>query len=426
MAFDIRLVDPGLALFIQLGAGLGIDIPPHRVVPVRFARAVGGLTDSSAPDIDDHGFVDPVHGPAVGVMRGNDLAGTVQPGPEVRVAVIRDRIEPSTKLFPVVDVGSSSVQLTFPPAGKPLDELGDPFDPKRGPDIVAFQSISTDNDVHDCRLSIRHGSVSGPVIGQMLIRVFPTKLIVVQLHRITVNGVAPSTSTADLELIFAMVNQIYAQAGVRFILVRDALGQPVTLDDNFTGGGGPGILIAEFGRTVGFVELPSVSQLRFSNGLLNVYIVHDLNDGAAGIGLERSKARANTPPMNPALFLQDLHAVASGQRLQAIAHAAAHEIGHTLTLDHFQQCIGGQREFRCNSLWARRSLMYTDLTVKVPGGNTPDFSASSRVGYGTLEFGGTSFPSSGTLLTTKLFQNIPQSNEIDQLRKAIDARTFTI
>jgi len=421
VAFDIRLVDPGIILFVQIGAGLGIDIPPHRVVPVRFARAVRGLADPSAPDIDDRGFIDPVHGPAVGVRRGAEVDGSVQPGPEVRVAVIRDRIESSAKLFPVLS--DSSVQLTFPPAGSPLDELGDPFDPTRGPDVVAFQAVSTDSDVHDCTLSIRHGSVAGPVLAQMLIRVYPIKLVIVQLHRIKIRGVPPATSAADLDQIFGMVNQIYAQAGVRFVLVRDAAGKPLAIEDDFDlGGGGPGVLF-----TSGFFELAPVSRLNYKKGKLNVYMFHDFNEhGVAGIGLDRSRALGNNPPINPALFLQDLSAVAAGNRLQAIAHSAAHEIGHTLRLEHFQQCISGQRQFRCNSLWARRSLMYPDLTLKQIGSQAPDFSASSKVGYGTMIVDGVAALRSGQLLSTKSFKNIPQSDQIDRLRKSIDALTFTL
>jgi hypothetical protein len=426
MAFDIRLVDPGLALFIQIGSGLGIDIPPHRVVPVRFARAVSGFADASAPDIDDRGFTDSVHGPAVGVMRGQDVNGTVQPGPEVRVKVIRDRILSDVKLFPVFE-DCSAAELVFPPPGKPLDEDGDPFDPKRGPDIVAFRAISTDGDVHDCTLSIRHGSVQGTVMARMLVRVYPVKLVVVQIHRITVKGVAPTTTAADFDTIFALVNRIYAQAGVRFVLVRDANGSPLSLDDTFTGGGEPGELVAEFGVDTNYIELPPVSNLQYGNGRLNVYIVHAFNEhNLAGIGVNRTSAAHNRPPMNPSLFLRDLHEIAAGQQLQAMAHSAAHEIGHTLSLGHFQDCASRQLQFRCNSLWARRSLMYTDITLKRPGGGDPDFSAASRVGYGTLAEGATTFFQSGQLLSTKPFKNLPQGDEIDVIRKAIDARTFTL
>ncbi len=422
MAFDIRVVDPGISLFVQIGAGLGIDVPPHRVTPVRFARAVSGLTDPAAPDIDDHGFVDAVHGPAVGLRRGDDSGGSVLPGPEVRVAVIRDRIEPAAKLFPVLN--DSSVQLISPLAGNPLDESGDPFDPTRGADVVVFQSVSTDSAVHDCTLSIHHGSVAGPILAQMLIRVYPVKLVVVQIHRIRIRGVAPTTSAAQMDTVFGMVNGIFAQAGVRFVLVRDATGQPLMLDDDFdTGGSGPGVLF-----TSQFFELAPVSHLSSKRGMLNVYVCHDFSDGSIGIGVPRSVALSNNPPINPALFVQDEQAVSAGQRLQALAATVAHEIGHTLNLEHFQQS-SSELASRCQSLWARRSLMYTELSLKEVGtgaNRPPDFSASSKVGYGTITIDRTQFFQAGELLSTKLFKNFRQSDQIDQLRKAIDARTFTL
>ena len=79
---------------------------------------------------------------------------------------------------------------------------GDPFDPTRGADVVVFQSVSTDSVVHDCTLSIHHGSVAGPILAQMLIRVYPVKLVVVQIHRIRIRGVAPTTSAAQMDTVF--------------------------------------------------------------------------------------------------------------------------------------------------------------------------------------------------------------------------------
>lgn len=61
--FDLSLINP------QLNSKL----TPHRIVPVRFARAVDGFSDDTAPDLDDHGFTLPAqfctaNGPVVGLL----------------------------------------------------------------------------------------------------------------------------------------------------------------------------------------------------------------------------------------------------------------------------------------------------------------------------------------------------------------------
>ena len=75
-SFNIGLINP------QLNSKL----TPHRIVPIRFARAVENFSDDTAPDPDDHGFTIPAqfctaHGPVVGLM--GPAAGQV--GPVVRI-----------------------------------------------------------------------------------------------------------------------------------------------------------------------------------------------------------------------------------------------------------------------------------------------------------------------------------------------------
>src|SRR5579863_5747309 len=91
-------------------------LTPHRIVPIRFARAVTDVfADDTAPDLDDHGFTLPAqfctaHGPVVGLM--GPAAGQAT-GPEVRIKVIRDRVSDTTKLFPTID-DASVAKITFP------------------------------------------------------------------------------------------------------------------------------------------------------------------------------------------------------------------------------------------------------------------------------------------------------------------------
>ena len=95
-------------------------VTPHRIVPIRFARAVKGFSDSSAPDPDDHGFTVPA---AFGSARGPVVA--VMQGQAIRVKVIRDRFEPGAQLFPSVD-DKSIAELQFPLEGNPLDAVDHP------------------------------------------------------------------------------------------------------------------------------------------------------------------------------------------------------------------------------------------------------------------------------------------------------------
>ena len=65
MAINVDPIDPRIHA----------SVVPHRIAPVRFARAVAGFTDSSAPDMDDRGFTLPAQfcsarGPVVGLGQG--------------------------------------------------------------------------------------------------------------------------------------------------------------------------------------------------------------------------------------------------------------------------------------------------------------------------------------------------------------------
>src|SRR4051794_30396602 len=96
-SYDIGLLFPGFDLDIQVLAGFPIDVEPHRIVPVRFARAVRGLALADAPDIDDHGYTTCPGGPARGPSVG------LRPGRTIRVKVVRDRISDAAALFPSID-----------------------------------------------------------------------------------------------------------------------------------------------------------------------------------------------------------------------------------------------------------------------------------------------------------------------------------
>lgn len=427
MSFDIQLVNPGIGLFAQIGAGLGLTLTPHRIAPVRFARAVTGFADASAPDLDDHGFTlcegGVAHGPVLGAVRGQVILGEVTSGPEVRVKVIRDRLDAAAKLFATSEQ-EALVQLVSPQPGDPLDPVGT-SDPSRGSDIIAFQSTSKNKDldaVEDCKLFLHHGSVSGPVIAELSVRVYAPRIVPVQVHRVTINGVGPDITLAKLNIVFAHINAIYAQAGVQFIVAQNLLDDsfPEPGDDPFKHTGT--ITLGDVDDAEGdvFFEMATVLG-KFVPGKLNVYVAKHLGlrqlDDLVGSGVSRATAKDK---------LKDSRLVGLMVRESpdlVMALDSAHEIGHVLGLLHYGDGQPNKKDVR-EDIWAHRDLMYPVDGISpvspIPDNRFHSSHARIHVGYGTL-LGKTSI---GQLFTTKSRAGITQSDQIKTLRTAVKNGDF--
>ncbi len=271
MPFDIKIINPRR----------NPSVIPHRVAPVRFARAVTGFTEAGAPDLDDRGFTIPAqfglaHGPVVGMAQGVTI----------RVKVKRDRLESTSQIFPTID-NAAAANIVFPPAGSPLN----PFDtPGRQGDCVFLQGTATGTAEQETKLKIHFGSPGGPVLAEMAIRVYPLLTIRVQAHLVTINGIGPNTDFATIQSLFTDINAIYVQAGVTTALQPTALPEAVTLSQ-------AGTLQIEGRRKF---EQNIVLRLNPNPAMLNAYFVHRFsNQQVLGFAVPRTLATGQPP--NPAV-----------------------------------------------------------------------------------------------------------------------------
>jgi hypothetical protein len=423
--FDVQISNPIIHL----------TVTAHRIVPVRFARAVSGFSDRKAPDLDDHGFTIPAsfcsaHGPVIGVIQGET----------VRVKVIRDHLEPTAQLFPSVD-DSSAVGLEFPLEGNHLDPVDKPavvvddteIAAARQGDCMYVHGEATGSADVETKLKIHFNSLSGPVMAEIAVRVYQPLIIRVQPHAVSINGVGPTTGLGAVQSLFRRVNHIYAQAGVRFVvngsMMPEVVGSPAGAA--FTTAGTVTLTNVADERNT---ELQTVLRGHPVGNALNAYFfahyfdtVSGLQDQVLGIAFSRDKARSNPP--NPATGFPGCQAGItvrdSADPIEA-AHTIAHEIGHALRLEHYALgngsagVAGDQRE----DIWAHRCLMFNivGLSATAPAGNRyPSSSARIQVGYGNLANG---FPSTGQLLTTKRRSKILQSDQIQVLRQAWRAGSY--
>lgn len=410
MAFDLQLSNPML----------DPSVIAHRIAPVRFARAVKGVSDKDAPDLDDHGFTIPTRfcaatGPVCGIMQGET----------VRIKLIRDRLEPTAQLFATTD-DDTIAALDFPSPGAPISPNDVP--PGHKGDCVYVRGTGTGIADQETRLTIRFGAVDGPVVAELAIRVYQPLIIRVQAHQVSINGTGPAATLATIRSLFKRVDAIYAQAGVRFVVGRNYMTEAVA---GFARAGTVTLTGVADQRNA---ELQTVLRQHFVRRRLNAYFfshyfdtTNGLTDQVLGIAFSRDDATGNPP--NPATGFPGCQAGITvrdtGDPIEA-AHTIAHEIGHSLKLQHYALGNGstGSVNDQREDIWAHRCLMYNivGLGPSGPAGNkyqsTP---ARIQVGYGMLASG---VPSTGQLLTTKRRAGIQQSDQINVLRRAIRDGSF--
>lgn len=400
MAFDIQVTNPRLHPAVV----------PHRIVPVRFARAVSGFAQTEAPDLDDHGFVLPSDfctalGPVTGVFQTK----------KIRVKVIRDRLEATAAIFPKVDDESiAAIEHPAPGTALSASDVGE-----HKADCIYLTGAATGSTIQETKVKLHFGAIDGPVLAEMAVRVYPRITIRVQAHLVTINGSAPTTTLANVQNIFRRVNRIYAQAGVRFSLASTAMNESVT---GFARAGTVTLTgVADQQNT----ELQTVLRQNPVAGRLNAYFFgHYFDtvntsggpggtlDQVLGIAFSRDDARAN-PPSGAFPGCQAGITMRDSGDIKEAAHTTAHEIGHALRLSHYGSTRRVERD-----IWAQRCLMHNFINLIT---SPPSSAARVQVGYGRYSDGRTM---AGELLMTKKISKIRQSDQVNVLRRAARNRSY--
>ena len=411
MAFNIQVTNPQRHPAVV----------PHRIVPVRFARAVSGFAEADAPDVDDRGFVLPqdfcnAHGPVVGITQGKT----------VRIRVVRDRIEPATLIFPSVD-DAAICAIEHPAPGGALN----PNDAgERLGDCLYLTGAATGTTPQETKVKLHYGTADGPVLAELAVQVYPELVIRVAAHAVTINGTAPTTSLADVQNIFRRINRIYAPAGVRFTI-------PTALRPEAVNGyARAGTVTLTNVRDDRNVELQTVLRQNPVANALNAYFfghyfdtVNGQQDQVVGIAFSRDQARAN-PPVAATGFpgCQAGITVRDTNDLRESAHTAAHEIGHALRLIHYDD--GQQQQPPASSdvrqdIWAHRNLMhnFVDLNpVTFPANNIfPNSAPRTEIAYGRYSDGRLM---AGQMLGIKKIAKLRQSDQVNTLRDAVRNRSY--
>jgi hypothetical protein len=399
--FNLELIDPQLHP----------KLTAHRVVPIRFARAVDNQSsDDTAPDVDDHGFTIPsafatVHG-AVAGLKGPTFGQ--QKGPITRIRVMRDRLDNGANLFATID-DASVAEIEFPAAGSALVPTDAPNRPR---DCVFLRGLAISIAGVETKLKIHHGSASGPVMAELGVRVYNPLSIDVQAHTVSINGTGPAINQAGITTVFQNIGKIWAQAGITFNLL------PTVLPEAVNGFATAGAVTLSNVDDVVNPELQTVLRQNPTALALNAYFIGQYLNPSNVLGIAFSSDDVTPhPPTATFVGAQAGITVADSADLILLAHTAAHEIGHALRLRHY----GRSEQPRVRQdIWAHRALMhnFVDLISTGPH-NSVD---RADVGYGSYANGNIS---AGELITTKNREpRIPQSNEVDVARNAAIDATF--
>ena len=260
--------------------------------------------------------------------------------------------------------------MVFPEADTALNPIDIPADPanrivERKGDCIYIKGTSTSRTSVETIISVRFGGTSGPILAQLCVRVYPTLFINVQVHDVSINGTAAGVTLAQGRDLFRRVNHIYAQTGIQFSVIRNLLTETLT---GFTRAGAVTLTNVNDSQNQ---ELQTVLNSNANANALNAYFVPGYFDTqqpagnqvnqTLGIAFSRDSATAN-PPVAATGFpgCQAGITVFLGADVPLVAHTAAHEIGHSLRLEHYGR--GNGNNIR-NDLWAHRCLMHNFVNI---------------------------------------------------------------
>ncbi len=330
----------------------------RRIVLVGFSRARTGSPSYSYPDLDDRGWLhDPagtrgetaaeVHGPVLGMQQNR----------EVFVDCDRLRLEATTNGGPELYMKSedtTAVTIVDPAPGSPLPASG------------RFKIKGASGSWRDkfARLTVRLDSDSGPIIGEMGVRVFQSKTVRVQPWRMTIRGRnAPggallsgttATTAAQITSLANVAKRIWRQCGIR-LHVLPARAGVVTLTT-------PGQITRNTHTSNAYPSLDGISRAAKFNDYNPVHLVNrdanacniwwvqqigDLNPNARGTTMAWALSKIGW-------------AAGCGVTMTdgADGNDLAHEIGHYLTLDHSDEPAGSVGGRDRTDYQVLRRLMY--------------------------------------------------------------------
>jgi hypothetical protein len=345
------------------------------VVPVRFARAVTGPAQFDAPDIDDRGFI--MNRPPG--LNSTDARGpmfAIAVGQTVRVKVIREDIDDSASLFATVEnVQPAQIEIPASEAGTKIPADG----------IIHVHALADTSSGQ--RLQIRLGSVDGPVIAEAEPHVFQILTVPITPHLVTINS---STSNGaepaiDINRVLQRVKAIWRACAIDFS-IQPTQHDPVTLPSNTVDTSS--FLNDNDTRTIMGLQRKRLSAAAGAAGLpanwadqtINWYIIVQFVENFDGMGISRADAGAYH--CDPGI-ISTSDKDNSDAKIEAMALATAHEIGHFFRLRHIQY---RNNDNPVTDSFGRRCLMFPTAPLP-PVASPPSLTVLPRVAdvsYGHL------------------------------------------
>ncbi len=354
------------------------------IVPLRVDRAVRGVPQLDAPDVDDRGWVNNrAAGLNIDNARGALFGTTV--GDVVRLKVVREDLDDGVPLF--VTATGNQVAIHEPAGGGPLPADG----------IFSVRALA--DTTTGSKLQIRLGSAKGAVACEADAHTFTPKTVFITPHVCTIHsataatvaggggtGQAPSVNGNILDdagtasLFDTIIRPIWRPAGVEFT-IGAVQPEVFTGDDGFTSDN-----VALQGTT----QIQTVFARNRQADTCNIYFLHT-TDQFLGLGLN-FEARGVLGANNSGILVgvngfRRANGVFRSRRsagadlVHELGNDVAHEIGHFLNLAHADHADSPGRVDTYN----RRFLMHPNNLL--PPAVTPPTGVPPRlddIGYGQV------------------------------------------
>jgi hypothetical protein len=377
-----------------LAIRLRVRLNKQIVVPIRFARAVSGVTREDAPDVDDRGFA---MGARPGTWGTSDARGamvSIQEGDVIQVKVLREDIESAGELF---------VTSTNPA----MADIEGPAGPLGADGVFSLKGVKDSKNV-TVKIQVHLGSAEGPVLGELEPHIFQLRELRVRAHIISINppatGPDAASTTAhtpdDLVGVFDGANRIYRAAGLKFLYNpsetrRGSISGFRTQGTMTTNLNGQPPEFGEFSRLINLRDTATGD--RPDPNAINVYFIRNANE-VLGLTFDHDEPR----PSGFGVIIADSQG--TNPVFPDPGRVTAHELGHYLDNDvHADQNAAGTA-IRADIV-SRRRLMFSGANIRSDA--EPPY--RRNVGYGNL------IP--GTLITVKDFGADPNDGEVARNRR---------